>query len=730
MPPKVVQFDGMPSMINYNAIIESMLGKQFLLWHNLRRCDTLLITNDDTAKLGRIAGVSFHDADPASLQAGGLRCFVVYNSLPERMQERSPQALGELYRLFGGDDIDVVVSFAPSDPAHIKRIRQKIEERVSSKEVRLTRPLGGGIRSPQGSLQMDVYHGSDEKRIMLSMLDMLGEAAMGNETSYKVCVIVRNAGEQIRSYLRSRLYVLDEFALRATDIPSLLAEVDRTDAVPLSYGHASNMLSFSSSIKRAEVMDSAYWKSTGAILIGEYMDGGVRPNGGYVHVDKTAFNLGTIITGLPGTGKTMSAMHLVGQLSGLCRKGSVIISPTEEWDSFGQHNGMRVLRLYEPGTHMNFFKCDADINIERFYENLAILLASASNAGPYRNSLEKSLLAAFHKVYHSTRCPDPADVYSEIERAVIDQHAKRTNTDVTYTKHGENVMAALESLRLMLLKPQFSYAEGINFVDAIRNGAVFDLSLVSNNIKPFFYALILNQLYGIADSLDIYGDSELRMLICLEEAQLVFGNIEESAATHDLKQRIQDFRKKGVGLIMITHNITDINLGIRRLCQMKLYFRQSSDVAKYACADLVFPADYQDVIIDKMKTLGHGVCALSYVSTNGPEKSLEGSVFAKMPQPEPLQEYVAGKPPGRDELLVGTTIMLQASDGKPLEGVHIELLYLGERLYDGVTGTGGIVTIEDTLKGKQYLLLVRGEKKRDTRRFKIVGGTEARLTIV
>jgi hypothetical protein len=153
-----------------------------------------------------------------------------------------------------------------------------------------------------------------------------------------------------------------------------------------------------------------------------------------------------------------------------------------------------------------------------------MLIASASNAGPYKNSLEKALLAAFHKVYKLVKDPDPQEVYEAIEEAIIEQHGKRTNVGVKYTKHGENTMAALENLRLMLSRPEFAQRNGIDFSKLVKSGVVFDLSEVSNNMKTFFYALILNQVYNIADTFAEDGDDKLRLLIVLEEAQLAFGD--------------------------------------------------------------------------------------------------------------------------------------------------------------------------------------------------------------
>ena len=195
-------------------------------------------------------------------------------------------------------------------------------------------------------------------------------------------------------------------------------------------------------------------------------------------------------------------MHLIRNAMDSNRIPAVIISPTGEWEAFGESMGFHVLRLYDSKVTFNLFKCDSEINIERFYENLAMLLAAASDAGPYTGPLEKCLLAAFRRIYSRTRAPDPVNVYDAIEEAVIEQHAKRSNVGIKYTKHGENIKASLENLRQMLNRPEFAYEEGVDFEKIIERGAVFDLSLVSNKLKIFFYALLLNQAYSMADSLD------------------------------------------------------------------------------------------------------------------------------------------------------------------------------------------------------------------------------------
>jgi len=381
---------------------------------------------------------------------------------------------------------------------------------------------------------------------------------------------------------------------------------------------------------------------------------------------------------------------------------------------------------------INFFRCDAEINPERFYENLAMLLASASDAGPYRDSLEKCLLAAFHKIYKKVSAPDPLDIYDAIEEAIVEQHATRTNVGVKYTKHGENVKASLENLRLMLNRPEFAFSEGVDFGELLSKGVIFDISRASNKMKPFFYALILNQAYSFADSFDIGGNDELRLLICLEEAQLIFRKEERSAATADLKQRIQDFRKRGVGLVLIAHNAMDIDPGVRRLCQTKLYFRQSSDSSKYAADDLLFEEKDKEVVVDRLKTLEHRVCALNCIEKTAEGKNASGSIFVK------VAKHIAGNTP-REDLVKGIerkglakkseTIKFVGANGEARGGLSVEAFYAGERIYRGKTDGEGKIVLEKVIAGKTHRIVVHGEKRRDARVFNVVAGKDDTIVV-
>ena len=726
------RFASLPSNLDLNLFMDAALGAQFMLYHEFSLGNAFLITSDrDLARRleSSVLGLRLSEVVGRDVRLGRLRYVVGFDAKPvDRLNPRLP--LEDIYAVLNGSPSGLFVSFSPARPDYVRSTKNRVEEMASGNETRITKNFGNRTATAlSGSVQGELYYGSEERQAYLKMLESLGEAVLSNGSAYKISLIVRGDNERdseaLRNYLRMRLLFLEDSEIAADSLGALYALVSKKDALPLSHSGAAMMLNFPDAVRRIKVINANMDQGAsprGEVSLGLYLEGSVRETGKPVMTGFSTLNLGTLVTGLPGSGKTFAAMGILDQVVGLGRTKTIVIAPTEEWIGFGRRNNMEIVSLYGHGPRINFFRCGDRIEVERFYENLAMLIAHASNSGPYRNSIEKCLLSAFSKVYSRTRNPEPDEVYDEIEEAVIEQHGKRSNVGVKYTKHGENIRAGLENLRLMLLRPQFAYRDGLLFENLLEKGAVFDLSRISNNMKPFFYALVLNQVYAHADGLDVRGNDSLRMLICLEEAQLVFDNNEQSAATMDLRQRIQDFRKKGIGMMLITHNVTDINPRIRRLCQTKMYFRQSADSVKYAAADLIVDEKAVEDLGDRLKTLEHRTCILNYMSSVGGEKNPESSLFVRIP------EYPVGENrPSCDYPVLSfpeTRIKIVDANDAGVVGIAAEIRYVGERIHRGRTDSCGVITIKDLLEGKKYKLLVFGEKRKDTEVFGVIGGQE------
>ncbi len=720
----IYRFESVPQNTDGMLFLDAVCAAQFIIYHDLGRQETYIITQDEGLKMAlenalpgmlleRSALMMPHFARPLYMVpfAAGEGCD----------EGEAVQALRDIYRANNWPGERLMVTFTPSDIKHVRAAKERAEELISSIDIRMTQSTGRERGADVTSAQRDLYYGSDKRHLLLAMLDMFNKTIASNGTSYKMGIIADRANVRSMHYIGSRLRILDTtpISLKADELFGFLKSAD---AVPLPYSAAGAFLEFSPSIARARAVHTRPPSFNDSEGLGEYLEDALRQSGKGISIEPNTLNLGTLITGVPGTGKTYAAMSLVAEA--LRQKGRVaVISPTEEWNAFGISSGMAIVRLGQNSPNINFFKCDSEIGIEKFYENLAMLIASASGAGPYRDPMEKGLLAAFKRSYRKTRSPDPAEVYTEIESTIIEQHAHRSSTGVKYTKHGENIMAALEVLRQVLMNAQFAYSEGIDFSELLVKGVIFDLSGISNSMKPFVYALLLNQLYSLADAMDTEGDSMLRMLLCMEEAQLVFGAERGSAAAEDLKQRIQDFRKKGVGLMLITHSTSEIDLGIRRLCQTKFYFRQSPDSVRYAAADLMFDDD--DEVKDNLKRLGQRVCAVNYMQADRdmPAEPL----FMKVR----ISEYKGEAVPSgqRNCPNAFTRIRIVNAEGKPVARARVELSYLGERMHKGMSDDNGIVETDAPLPRRRLTLRIFGEKKKDTRAFEIEGGTSSHIVV-
>ncbi len=736
----------LPDNLDRGLFIESLMGSQFMMYHDLRDGETFLmkkgIEGVETIR-NALPGIEFEDFEGEIRLPSRKLCLVAF-AMPQENRdtsrdrrntfEKKSGVLDTAYKLLRGQSSFVIASFVPVDRESLLRTKEKVEEAVSEKEVRLTKSLSmrETAYSETDAKQMDIYYKSDETKALLAMLEAIDNAMLANGTSYRITLLIDPEDKQLHIYLKSKLLITEEFEIWEDDLEGIFRKLRSTEAIPVDNCNAALMLGFSNRIRIKKTIETPLGTREGNITLGKYLECSAQETEHDVKISSETLNLGTLITGVPGTGKTFAAMSIIEKSRMLGAPRIVVVSPTEEWNDFGYVNGAYVISLYESKVPINFFRCDADINSERFYENLAMLLASASDAGPYRDSLEKCLLAAFHKIYKGISAPDPLDVYEAIEEAIVEQHATRTNVGVKYTKHGENVKASLENLRLMLNRPEFAFSKGVDFGELLSKGVIFDISKVSNKMKPFFYALILNQAYSFADSFAINGNDALRLLICLEEAQLIFRKEERSAATADLKQRIQDFRKRGVGLMLIAHNAMDIEPGVRRLCQTKLYFRQSSDSSKYAADDLLFEEKDKETVVDRLKTLEHQVCALNCIERSIRGKNAVSSIFVK------VANYDL-KNASKVDLIEGIErkglakksekIKLVGINGEAKGGSFVEAFYAGERIFRGKTDSEGTIVLEKVVVGKTHRIVVHGEKKRDAKTFSIIAGKDNTIKV-
>ncbi len=724
---KIFEMIEVPVDLDYEMLLNSFLGRQFIMHHDLSSSKTYVVADSDWPEIARnaIAGLTTVAAS-GSFKLNNPLLAVVYvpSASPSAKAQESGQLLGALYNLFSGTDAQVSIAFAPGNLEDARRIKGRVEELLSRIATRATKSYSNKATiSSSTSLQSDIYYNSDDKVLFSNMLDNLNSIIAMNGTSYKALIVLSGEYEQILSYIKSKLLVMEMHKINVSSLEELADIACSIEAMPLNHSILSRLFVFSERILRIARSNVQVPRQSGNIDLGVFLDRAVSPSGTHVMLDASTLNLGTIVTGMPGTGKTTLVMSMLSQLNALAEKPVMaIISPTHEWSAFANANGLNFFQLYESKLPVNFFTCYDAASKEKYYENLAMLLANASVAGPYKNSLEKSLLAAFRKVYSLTLNPDPVEMYYTIEETVIEQHATKTNVGVKYTKHGENIRAALENLRLLLFRPEFATKDGINMMSFLKGGAVFDLSKVSNSMKQFYYSLILNIVYAFSENFDENADNErkLKLVIVLDEAQEVINADETSAVVLDLKQRIQDFRKKGIGIVLITHNPIDISGSIRRVCQTKIYFRQSADMVKYSATDLGF-IEQDSSTMSLLRGLGERTFVLDYVrrddvtgyaSPAGPifVRSKEYALPAGEAQPTSLNCNLHGD-------VCDCKIYIRDREKAPLALAEVKLFYLGELVSESKTDEAGKVVFNGLLRGKKYSLQLPAKKKKDTRIF-------------
>ncbi len=716
----------MPDYLDAESLLHSMANSPFVLHHDLSSGVTgIACEGQSLYKTLSGMGITSRQEAGCIRFSSSITCFQVMareDTNRNRHDDGDMRRPG-IYDLFNNGP-EVISFFFPADPMRSMQIKAEIERRISGISVRsTTEAAASGLPSTHGSVHADLYYGSDRKKLLFSMLDSVNQSILSRHSSYRVCIAVENTYDSagVCAYIRSNSVVLTESIVNSPDLTSLYLYLSQCEGIPMPHSFASKLLWLSNRIRRSKSIASIVPLINGNIRIG-------KPAGPNAHntvqigVERSTFNLGTMISGVPGTGKTLSAKSITSQIYASGGVRTMVISPTSEWNGFCEDRGMRTIDLSNPSVRFNLFRCESR-HAHAFYEDLSTLIASASNAGPYQNSLEKCLLSAFTKVYSRSCDPDPVDVYTEIEDAVAEQHATKTAMSLKYTKHGENIRSSLENMRHLLMKPQFAYAGGISMRSCIRDGVVFDLSGISNSMKPILYAFLLNQAYSMAGDFDVYGDNELRMLLCVEEAHLIFGDDEDTAATSDLRQRIQDFRKKGIGLMLITHNATDISQSIRQLCQLKLYFRQSPDAAKHAANDLPFGEAEKDDVIGMLKTLPQGTCAANYIEVSDSGKSPADPIFLKIPE----FYHSAPKTAARARKFPAPDTIVRLEGALPDKAPRVEVRYLGEKVHGD--NARKEISIPGLLKGKTYKLFLLGDKKKDMREFAITGGIENSIAL-
>ena len=724
------KFDGVPSDgFNGQLLLERIYADGFAVLYDFESKSTFIKLNceNPSEKINLISstmdGLSFSLANKQLAFKKASVC-LFYKSIESIREDLFSDVfdIGVRSGVFG-------IVFVPLVTSELGNVKAEMEKTLSSMPNRFNSTWRNFLNlgnSDSTSFQHEIFDNSEESGILKEALEQINFAIMNNGVSYKIAlfyILDQEYTDKISEYVHSKALVMGNAEINTNNITEVFDYVNKTKMIPFGNLAAAKLLKPYGNYDLKYVINSKPSFSESGIKVGsvKYSSADYYKD---IKMPKNLFNLGFIISGLPGTGKTSEAMGIISQLSKQEEKPKIaVIAPTDEWANFGKSHGMHVIKICSDGVPINFFIPPEGVEIKRFYQDLSMLLASASESGPYQKPLEKCLLNAFRRYYSNNKAIDPISIYKEISESIIELHGSRSNTGVKYTKHGENIKSSLEGLIEILQFPEYSGRESISIGKLLEDGIIFDVSEVSVQMKSFFYALILNQLYSETSKFDTKGDGSLRMLICVEEAQMLFKD-QKSATVMDIRSRIQDFRKLGVGLMLLVHSITDIDQDIRRLCQSKIYLKQPTDVAKKAVEDLVFFNVEEERIIAKLKHLESGFGALNYMIERDGLKLSPDTLFIKTIgyneiEPEIHLQKIQGVPDSPENgskskrspksIKANVSITIQEQKKVP---AYVRLCYLGTFMKEDRI-TSNKMNIEYTLiKSREYTLEFLSDHKK------------------
>ena len=721
------------------SFLERMYGMDFMVLYDLKlRTTNIFAGSGALAKAeSALQGMPIEMSRSNLPLEPGCMCKVI---APYRSKNTAAEGLFSDIFESGNASGYLGIAFISASGKDLEESKRFAETLLSGREVKETSSVQG-LFSPRGkSYHRDIFLGSEEGLALSEMLDSLNMSSLSNNIAFKPYVISIGCEGSMPGYLSKKFIPMAE-----RDIGIDFLEMGKSLSEMPQFACGSDMLSMFLSLDCGAMATHpvrlARPLSSGDLQLGTFLSEGVAHTGIAVSIDRSSLNLGAIICGMPGSGKTSGAQAIISQLLSSGERPMVlVIAPTPEWDGFADSMGLHLVRMCSDNLPINFFECKSS-NVRRFYEDLSMLIASASNNGPFRNPTEKCLLSAFRRAYSKSNAPDPVEVYEGIEDSVVRFHAKRTPSGIKYTKHGENIRSGLESIRSILSMPEYSAKSGIDIKRIMAEGVVFDTSAVSNRMKPYIYALILNQAYSIASDFDTNADSKLRLLICIEEAQIIFKD-RHSPATEDIRNRIQDFRKQGVGLLLMAHNVDDIEQDIRRLCQIKLYLKQAADVAECAAKDLSFAYPDEEDVAQKLKHLDSRMAALNYIIKDGGEKLSPDTTFVRTLDYVPHRARRKGAMPFpgnmhapkvikcRIAINIRQSAMAQQRDNDATCGV--KLYYLSEEITDGIdvsVSDDSIVVECDLVEAKSHSISILDKRGRVIKSMRFIASEDVRLAI-
>jgi len=738
----------------HSLFIKKVKGLAFSILYDFKKMRMLLITVDFPEGLmdsiaASVAGLEFRKLEE-KISFGEVKNSFRYDGIPfkhtatiqepfalhkEDMKKTERSLITDLPMAFRDSDCYLLVSFIPEGRDALNEVKRQWEDELS----RLTPVSREGVSIQGGDSQRShftermKYEETDVAMVAAELLAMCDNALLRSDAVYSVSVIGwGERAELLKQHLKGKYWGICEKVRVNEELRNCMpiegGEILSGEYASLFVNFAPEFAREEISLEIKEIPRNFLSKGRSSIEVGNELLKGVRRHRG-IYLDSMSYNTNILIVGQQRMGKTMLAKriarHAVSEGAGV-----IVFSPSSEWNAVAKsRKGMLVLKL-SSRIPFNLVRCPPGVRREQFYQDLALLLANAMGAGPYTNPIRNVMLNSFTSLYARDKELGIVDIYDGVHSSVVEFYSHEGKS---FGKFGQNIRASLENLRQIMLKEQFRMKDGVRIEDCIRDGAVFDMSGCSELERALLYAFILAQVYScIMSNFDEKGDRELRLLLVLEEAQMVFrrqgreGVSIEASATADLEKKLGMFGKRGVGMMLITHFADQLSDIVRRHAQTHFYFKQDVDSLESALKDLKFNPSEEELWRNasaKLLSLPTGVAACRAVHINDGERIEVGPFLMKsiaekedrMGEKEidaRVERYLESngiKMPEKTKLRVKVI----SADGKGVPDANVELLLRDtpvsvSETQDGVNYMTG--KVEPDIAGSAYVDAVEGEE--------------------
>ncbi len=662
-----------------SLITRKLRGIMFSVLYDFRDMETFIITAKVSRRviesiLSTIVGLDFiHVGVPHHL---ALKDFWSCTAFPakgqfvvddpystQKIQQEDyvkPPPLADLFNALSGYDARLLVTFHPAAEEEVVREIEGCEKTISSSErgarsgVSMDVPAFLTPKMTSESRDKKLYKDTLRAAYTSERLTMLNKSLVTGDSIFRVAAVGFGGDQEIIKQQFFTKFPVYQLSLKQNEVDSLNygIPIDRGEIISGEY--AGGLILFTSDTAPENIVvdiPPIQQIFREGVFLGNEMLKGVNLTEKKIRFHKSAFNVHSEISGMQGMGKTTLATMLADYA--LEEKvGTVVLTPDSEWSRLGREKKDIIIVPFRKNPPINLIQRPRDVPADIFYQNLSILLSSAAGAGPYTRPLRSVLLNAFTKLYGENPDPSLSEVYTAIDDAIEEMFGlvNWKTGEKTFDKYGQNLRSSMEAFRQILLKDNYRVREGIRIDDCIRQGCVFDLSGVSDLIRPLIYAFLLSQIFSrVMVRFDEKGDMDPRLLIIVEEAHLVFREERhhretgEEEATRELESRLGQLRQRGVGVMLITHFINQLAEGVRRHTQSRFVFKQDSIGAEDAVKDLAFDPmkEIQDPAMTRLLKLKKFECASLLVNE---DREVVGPFFMKL-RPEfiePLSDKETG----------------------------------------------------------------------------------------